>query len=340
MRNAQRTLFQHGRSGLDAVAFAHGPRHGPVKAASFSTGWRGPITRVGRASLAALVPCPRCSEGVLGGVLGARMEAAAQGEIDAIWKALGDPTRRAILDRLREGRATTGEVVNAFPELSRFAVMKHLGVLEGVGLVVTRKEGRRKWNYLNAVPLRRVYERWVSRYEDRWAGSLVGLQRLVEGQGDTQMPVADIALSARVVQTEIVIAAPRGKVFDAFFADAHDWFYESEQSKLRTRTVFERELGGRFYLQTEREDGEVDLNMLGFVTMIKPGRKVRFRGDCTIPSAFVANMTITFEDADGGTRVAIEHRMAGEFDADLPAGFEEGWQDGLQKLRALVESRV
>jgi len=268
------------------------------------------------------------------------MEAAAQGEIDAIWKALGDPTRRAILDRLREGRATTGEVVNAFPELSRFAVMKHLGVLEGVGLVVTRKEGRRKWNYLNAVPLRRVYERWVSRYEDRWAGSLVGLQRLVEGQGDTQMPVADIALSARVVQTEIVIAAPRGKVFDAFFADAHDWFYESEQSKLRTRTVFERELGGRFYLQTEREDGEVDLNMLGFVTMIKPGRKVRFRGDCTIPSAFVANMTITFEDADGGTRVAIEHRMAGEFDADLPAGFEEGWQDGLQKLRALVESRV
>ncbi|MGD1915555.1 MAG: SRPBCC domain-containing protein [Phycisphaerales bacterium] len=71
--------------------------------------------------------------------------------------------------------------------------------------------------------------------------------------------------------------------------------------------------------------------------MLKPKRMIRLRGDCTMPSAFVANMTIAFEADGAGTRVSVEHRMAGEFDADLPAGFEEGWQDGLQKLKTLCE---
>ncbi|MEO1008437.1 MAG: metalloregulator ArsR/SmtB family transcription factor [Planctomycetota bacterium] len=268
------------------------------------------------------------------------MEATSDGELDAVWRALADPTRRSILDLLRGGgRATTGELVEAFPGLSRFAVMKHLGVLEDAGLVVSRKDGRRKWNQLNAVPLRRVYERWVSKYEDRWAGSLVGLKRLVESRGDAAMPVAEIAISARIIQTEIEIDAPAERVFDAYFADAHNWFYESEESRRHTKTIFERELGGRFYLETVRDDGQVDRNLMGIVTLIRPNRKIRLRGDCTIPSAFVANMTIAFEERDGRTVVSVEHRMAGEFDEDLPAGFEEGWQDGLQKLKALVESR-
>ncbi len=258
-------------------------------------------------------------------------------DLDAVWKALGDPTRRAILDALRHGRASTGQLAAAFPGLSRFAVMKHIGVLHDAGLVVSRKEGRQKWNYLNAVPLRRVYERWVSRYEDQWAGSLLGLQRLAESQNGSAMPVETIELSAQVIQTEIRIDASPETVYGLFFERPNDWFYESEESRKTQTTKIENRIGGLFYLETTRPEGPPDLNVIGTITMLKPNRKIRLRGDCTMPSAFVANMTIAFEADGAGTRVSVEHRMAGEFDADLPAGFEEGWQDGLQKLKTLCE---
>ncbi|MEQ8317214.1 MAG: helix-turn-helix domain-containing protein [Phycisphaerales bacterium] len=269
---------------------------------------------------------------------------APPGSIDAdgVWKALSDPTRRAILDLLRAGRATTGDVASAFPTLSRFAVMKHLTVLEEAGLVIARKEGRRKFNYLNAVPLRRVYERWVSKYQDRWAGSLIGLQQLAEGEqqptGESRMTTQTINMSATVVHTEITIDAPPDHVYDLFFERPNDWFYESEESRKTQTTIAERRIGGHFYLETKRPDGPPDENVIGTITMLKPGRKIRMRGDCTVPNAFIANMTIAFEPAGNGTRVSVEHRMAGEYDEDLPAGFEEGWQDGLQKLKALCES--
>ncbi len=101
-------------------------------------------------------------------------------DLDEVFKALADPTRRAILDELKDGPKTTGTLVERFPEMTRFGVMKHLGVLEKAGLLVARKEGRTRWNHLNAVPLRLMYERWVSQYEDQWAGSLVRLKNQVE----------------------------------------------------------------------------------------------------------------------------------------------------------------
>ncbi|MBI3459844.1 helix-turn-helix transcriptional regulator [Candidatus Acetothermia bacterium] len=94
-----------------------------------------------------------------------------------VWKALSDPTRRELLDLLKERPQTTGELCAAFEKLSRFAVMKHLRVLEAVKLVVVRRDGRQRWNHLNAVPLRQIYERWVSKYESEWAGALLKLNR-------------------------------------------------------------------------------------------------------------------------------------------------------------------
>ena len=72
---------------------------------------------------------------------------ASQDELDPVWRALSDTTRRRILDLLRERPRTVNELCEPFPDLSRFAVMKHLGVLKQAGLVVDRKEGRRVWNY-------------------------------------------------------------------------------------------------------------------------------------------------------------------------------------------------
>ena len=100
--------------------------------------------------------------------------------LDCVWKALSDPTRRAILDLLRQGPRTTTAIVEEFPHLTRFGVMKHIDVLRDAGLINTREEGRQRVNSLNAVPIRQIYERWVSRYEEFWADKLLRLQEDVQ----------------------------------------------------------------------------------------------------------------------------------------------------------------
>ncbi|MEW6056588.1 MAG: metalloregulator ArsR/SmtB family transcription factor [Bdellovibrionota bacterium] len=101
-------------------------------------------------------------------------------ENDGVFKALADPTRRRILDYLRDQPRTTGELCEKFPKLTRFAVMKHLDVLDDAGLVVVRKEGRLRWNHLNAVPIQMIYERWMSRFAAPHAASLLKLARKLE----------------------------------------------------------------------------------------------------------------------------------------------------------------
>ena len=101
-------------------------------------------------------------------------------QMDSVFKALSDPTRRALMDLLKDGPQSTTQLVSAFTGMTRFGVMKHLGVLEDASLVVSKKEGRTRWYHLNAVPLRMIYERWVSTYEDHWAGALTRLKQSVE----------------------------------------------------------------------------------------------------------------------------------------------------------------
>jgi len=102
-------------------------------------------------------------------------------DLDPVWKALSDPTRRAILDLLRDQPRMTTEIVDTFPHLTRFGVMKHLEALREAGLVNTREEGRQRWNSLNVFPIRQIYERWVSPFQELWAGQLLGIKNLAEG---------------------------------------------------------------------------------------------------------------------------------------------------------------
>src|SRR5215467_3563835 len=101
------------------------------------------------------------------------------GEPD-LWRALASPWRRRLLDLLRPGPRTTGELAAAVPELSRFAVMQHLDVLTAAGVVLVERRGRHRLNYLNAVPLRDWYERWVAPVADATAADLLALRRAVQ----------------------------------------------------------------------------------------------------------------------------------------------------------------
>ena len=118
-------------------------------------------------------------------------------DLDQIWKALADETRRTILDFLRSGPKPTTAIVEQFPDLSRFAVMKHLDVLRQAALVLTREEGRQRINALNAVPIRMIYERWVSKYEGIWASSLLRIKEAAEGTASAPSPTRSTKASER-----------------------------------------------------------------------------------------------------------------------------------------------
>ena len=99
---------------------------------------------------------------------------------DRVFKALADPTRRFLLDRLFERDGRTLTELESELEMTRFGVMKHLRVLEDAGLVVSRRRGREKLHYLNTVPIRLIHDRWVSKYTERWAAGLAGLKNELE----------------------------------------------------------------------------------------------------------------------------------------------------------------
>src|SRR5213080_425331 len=102
---------------------------------------------------------------------------------DPVFKALADPTRRLLLDRLyeRDGRSLTE--LESDLAMTRFGVMKHLRVLEDAGLVVTRRSGREKLHYLNPVPIRLIHDRWIDKYTERPASALAELKQELEKEG-------------------------------------------------------------------------------------------------------------------------------------------------------------
>ena len=118
-----------------------------------------------------------------------------------MFRALADPGRRALLDRLAETDGlSVNELCTVLPEMSRFGVMKHLGVLEEAHLVTTQRDGRRKLHYLNPIPIRQIHDRWISRYTAPFAAALSDLASASidetltggGGRGRTETRVRDV----------------------------------------------------------------------------------------------------------------------------------------------------
>src|SRR6516164_3305988 len=164
-----------------------------------------------------------------------------EAETAPLWRALADPTRRRILDLLRVGPAITGEIAAAFP-ISRIAVMRHLEVLAEADLVTSRKRGRERWHYLNAVPLERLHRRWAGSVEAGFASALIRLQDQIEterGALDWSRPAVDVAL-------DIVIAGSRHAVFESITERIGEWWGHPAMDERATGVWLEPAVGGRF----------------------------------------------------------------------------------------------
>jgi len=259
---------------------------------------------------------------------------ADDGELDVeadggpVWLALADPTRRRILDLLHERPRITGDVASHF-EVSRIAVMRHLQVLAASGLVTSRKRGRERWHYLNAVPLQQMYERWVDTRTASWAAGLLRFGRRVEsraGRMNTDKPAVDVAL-------DVAIAASRSLVFAALTEDPGGWWGHPYLRSDATNLTLEPQLGG-LVVESWEGGGAV----LASVTGLTDGRYLQLTGPFHLGLA-LGVATFQLSDSDGGTSVQFSFRAIGAIEPQLVERFGEGWTELVgRRLKTLVET--
>jgi len=163
-------------------------------------------------------------------------------ESETVWRALASPHRRRLLDLLKDGPCTTGHLAKAMSDLSRFAVMQHLGVLEEAGLVLFRKEGRMRLNYANPIPIRDMYERWVNLRSSSAAETAQHLRRYAEHSKEVAQKVDHSEYRHVKLEMEMRINAPRERVFAAMTTEFDNWW--PHRYKPDSTCYFEGKVGG------------------------------------------------------------------------------------------------
>lgn len=201
---------------------------------------------------------------------------------DAAWRAVSDPTRRRLIELLRDGPRTTGDLCRAFTA-TRFAVMKHLAVLERGGIVKVRREGRRRWNILDPEPLRSL--------EGRWPGAPAPVppvpERAVVEEGE-----------APAFSLQAFVDAPPWRVFDALTMNVAAWWGAPHLvSADATNLVLEPQPGGRFYEEWGHRQGA----LRGVVVAIKQDERLAVEG--AVFGGGRSSLDFRLERREGGTLV-------------------------------------
>ncbi len=271
--------------------------------------------------------------------------------LEAVWRALADPTRRALLDRLRERPCTTGELTETFPQ-SRFAVMKHLDVLVAAGLVLVQRAGRERWNHLNPVPLQNMYERWVRPYEGLWAASLLRVRDAVISTSTppapsplqrqrhnmttpTAIPSVPTSAGMLTVSMEIPIAASPTRVWQALTTQVSLWWPRAFLVAA-DRMQFDAQLGGRLFEQGTDGGGAVWYTVYAIV----PGTSIDLVGQLSpaYGGPVQSFLRLVLREHGHVTVLALTDAVIGNVGEGSRASLSAGWRtvfdDG---LRAFVE---
>jgi DNA-binding transcriptional ArsR family regulator/uncharacterized protein YndB with AHSA1/START domain len=248
-------------------------------------------------------------------------------ETGPLWRALSDPTRRRIMDLLRDRPRITGEIASDF-EISRIAVMRHLDVLGQAGLVISRKRGRERWHYLNAVPLQRLHERWFDPLASGWASGLLRLQSKVEGEASA-VNQSELAIDLAL---DVTIEGTPAAVFAALTGDPGGWWGHPFLRAQATGLTLEPRLGG---LMLERWDhGGATM---AAVTGWQDDRHLQLTGPFHLGVA-VAVATFDLAPTDLGTLLKFTFRAVGAVDPELAQAMSEGLRELVsERLKALVE---
>lgn len=255
---------------------------------------------------------------------------------DRCWKALADPSRRRILDLLRERPRSTGELADAF-EFTRFAAMKHLKVLHEAGLVLYERRGRTRINRLNPVPIRRIHRRWIRPFETAASDRMLRLERHLTTERRDAMtlerpldrPLDPAKIGDLVVET--VIDTTPEAAWRALTDDVAAWwpeeFYTGGDPRGR-RFVLEPSPGGRMY-EDWGEDGGL---LWGTVLTVEKNRALEVVGHTSPrwggPNTWVGVWTLepTPEPDPGGVRLRFRESAFGRVDEAYTAEKDKGWR--------------
>jgi DNA-binding transcriptional ArsR family regulator/uncharacterized protein YndB with AHSA1/START domain len=212
--------------------------------------------------------------------------------VDAIWRAFADPTRRRLIELLRDGPRTTGELCRAFPT-SRFAVMKHLRVLERGGLVAVRREGRKRWNELNPERLQQIGA--------RWAGVAPVAGTAMNAGGAPIAPTDQAVVVPATATMQVFVDAVPWKVFDALTVNVAAWWGPPHlRSPDASNLVVEPQPGGRFYEEWGHRQGA----LRGVVTAIRQDERLEING-LLWQDAVESRLCFVLESREGGTLVTV-----------------------------------
>lgn len=255
-------------------------------------------------------------------------------ELSSLFKALGHPIRRDILDILKQSPKTTGELNERFPEVTRYTIMKHLNLLEEGNLVLVKREGKYRKNYLNAVPLQDMHRRWVGKYMEADASSLLNLRAITEkrkGEEDMNKEQSQ----AFKIEQEINIKAPQEEVFHALTTNAENWweFRLAPEGEASTFT-FDPVPGGQFIEKWGDNQGAV----WGNVYYVNAPEEIRIHGHLGMQGAVNSSYTYRLEEKDGATVLRLSHTASGIIEEEWEEKHAEGWKYLLgTRLKGYVE---
>lgn len=244
-------------------------------------------------------------------------------KLDAVFDALADPHRRTLLDTLfmRDGQ-TLSELCEYLP-MTRFGVMKHLNLLEGAGLITTRKIGREKYHYLNPVPIQMVYDRWVGKYAQPWTQALTGLKSALENETMTQQQPRIFEIFIRTTPERLWQALTDGEVTQGYYFGS------------RVQSTWE--VGAAYHYPNPAGGNYVE----GEVLEIDPPRRLvaTFRPVFDPYTDDFAPSTVTWQIEPMGRACKLTLTHEGlNIDDPLTQGLITGWAQILSGLKTLLET--
>jgi len=259
-----------------------------------------------------------------------------QGADEVIWKAIGDPVRRTILDRLKDGPKTTGALAALF-EQTRFGVMKHLDVLEAAGLIVVERRGRERWNYLNAIALKSALDRWLTPFQHLWSNRLAALAGAIEENSRMSAAQAPQFLDIR---QETVLAAPVEAVFAALTKNIDRWWQSPyRQTGAESRLELLPVIGSA--MMEESLDGRHKAIWARVEEVYAP-HLLYLSGRFAVTGAVAGRIHFDLKaEGETGCRLTVSHQAFGAIGEEMRGHFTDGWRDLIDcRLRAfLAENR-
>ncbi|MEH7125986.1 SRPBCC domain-containing protein [Bacillus sp. JJ1773] len=241
-------------------------------------------------------------------------------ELSTVFKALGHPIRRRILDILKVSPKTTGELDDYFPEVTRYAIMKHLKILEDGNLVVVRREGKYKRNFLNAIPLQEMHNRWVGKYMQTTASSLLNLRAAVQEKGgnDTMETKKDFR-----IEQELFLEASREEVFKALTETVENWWeFRLAPKGVTSHFTFDPVPGGQFI----EKWGETEGAIWGNVYYVNAPAEIRLHGHLGMQGAVNSAYTYRLLEKEGGTLLQLSHAASGVIQEHWEEEHSKGWK--------------